>query len=542
MDVKEKILKAKYSTPRTRGDSFLISKSKINGGFFIDAKTKLPRNQELLNEIISYTTFLPKGAPTNERIYCVLNDITDRVICSCGSLKPLRFQNANRGYWKTCGKSCEVKTKHRNESLIGRKKTQQENDKRLATIRLKYGVDNVFQNKDIKKKIYTPENNAHRTMAIKQAVQLKYGVDNVFQLDSVKETIKNTNLDKYGVENPTQEGLPNEIFNADWLTRRHHTEKQSASAISQELGIDVSTVINALKRLNIEQQYYGCVTSYLEHEMSEFLDSLNIQYKSNNRNLLGGIELDFYIPEFNLAIEMNGLYWHSTEHKHKKYHQDKTNACEENGIRLIHIFEDEWLYQKEKCQDTLKHFFGLSKRGTYGRQATIKEISWKSAKEFLNKYHLLNAGVAGNYRIGAFNKDDTLIAVMIYGKTSNESGDTTSIELKRFVTDKNNNPGVASKMFTYAVRQRGYSEIIAFVDRRWFTGLVKKHIGFDVVGYTNPALWYIKGSERFHRRFISKNTLINNSECYNHTKKQMLYEMGYYQLYDSGKLKLVWRA
>lgn len=67
-----------------------------------------------------------------------------------------------------------------------------------------------------------------------------------------------------------------------------------------------------------------------------------------NWSILGDMQLDIvclntvtHEPE--IAIEFNGVYWHSVDMKPAGYHLDKTKACERLGIKLIHIWEDDWL-------------------------------------------------------------------------------------------------------------------------------------------------------------------------------------------------------
>lgn len=48
-----------------------------------------------------------------------------------------------------------------------------------------------------------------------------------------------------------------------------------------------------------------------------------------------------------IAIEFDGCYWHSLEYKRPGYHLQKTKLCESLGIRLVHIWEDEWLLKKD---------------------------------------------------------------------------------------------------------------------------------------------------------------------------------------------------
>jgi hypothetical protein len=79
-----------------------------------------------------------------------------------------------------------------------------------------------------------------------------------------------------------------------------------------------------------------------EREIKKFLNDKHIKYIENDRTTLNGLELDILIPQKNIAIEFNGLYWHSNKFKKRDYHQIKTELCDEKNIQLIHIFEDEW--------------------------------------------------------------------------------------------------------------------------------------------------------------------------------------------------------
>lgn len=64
-------------------------------------------------------------------------------------------------------------------------------------------------------------------------------------------------------------------------------------------------------------------------------------------------ELDIVLPDINLAIEYNGLYWHSSLRKPNDYHLMKSLLCREKGIRLIHIYEFEDLDTQLKLLKSL---------------------------------------------------------------------------------------------------------------------------------------------------------------------------------------------
>ena len=81
------------------------------------------------------------------------------------------------------------------------------------------------------------------------------------------------------------------------------------------------------------------------------------EYTGNN------LELDIYLPDINLAIEFNGIYYHSDENiskrsKHfntaEEYHKYKFDKCKEKNIHLIHINEQEWLNDKSFILNNIK--------------------------------------------------------------------------------------------------------------------------------------------------------------------------------------------
>ena len=114
----------------------------------------------------------------------------------------------------------------------------------------------------------------------------------------------------------------------------------------------------------------GCPECNIEKTISkaeqEIFDILNnwkiLDIQQSNRTILSyNHELDLYLPDYNLAIEYNGLYWHSSEFRDNLYHQNKYLNCYKKGINLIQIFEDEWILQKEKVIDKLKGYLNIQK-------------------------------------------------------------------------------------------------------------------------------------------------------------------------------------
>ena len=72
-----------------------------------------------------------------------------------------------------------------------------------------------------------------------------------------------------------------------------------------------------------------------ENEVFAFVKALCPDAEQSNRTVLGGKELDVFVPSRNIAVEVNGVYWHCDKRKDKKYHYNKWLKCKEQGINLI---------------------------------------------------------------------------------------------------------------------------------------------------------------------------------------------------------------
>lgn len=175
-------------------------------------------------------------------------------------------------------------------------------------------------------------------------------------------------------------------------------------------------------------------TSKAEKEIAEFLKDNNQIIIQNSRNLLQGRkELDIFIPEKNIAIEFNGLYWHSdATGTEKEYHYNKWKQCQDKGIQLITIWEDDWKNKKNLVKQMLAHKIGFSDQDKlYARKTVVRTINKKVADDFLNNNHI-QGSTDGSIRLGLHTKDsDEMVAVMVFKKRSGDE-----VELMRYATLK----------------------------------------------------------------------------------------------------------
>lgn len=290
------------------------------------------------------------------------------------------------------------------------------------------------------------------------------------------------------------------------------------------------------------------IISKPEVEITDFIKSIHEGEILNNvRNVIAPQELDIYVPDKKIAIEYNGLTWHSEEYnKDKGYHLSKLERCNEKGIKLISIFEDEWINRKEIVLGKIRHLLGKegNKERAYARKCWAMEISKEEAMDFLEQNHI-QGYVPSTIYLGCF-FNGSLVGVMAFKKEKEEG----SWELTRFATDINRVCcGVGGKLFKYFVGSYNPLHIKSFADRRWT--LDKKDnlytkLGFTLESILKPDYRYVNGFNREHKFGYRKQVLMRKYPDaglnMGMTEKEMCDALGFYRIWDCGLLKFVWEA
>jgi very-short-patch-repair endonuclease len=291
----------------------------------------------------------------------------------------------------------------------------------------------------------------------------------------------------------------------------------------------------------------GVTLSIAENEIFEYCKQLCHDAEQSNRSIIHPYEIDIYIPSKKIGIEYNGILWHSEKYKKdKNYHLEKLNLCKEKGVKLIQIFEDEYVNSKDIVLNKIKHLVGASENlpKIMGRKCEIKEIDNGLAKSFLNKYHIQGYGPS-TINIGAF-FNDLLIAVMSFKKETKESN---RWELSRFASDYNYIcQGVGGKLFKYFVREYDPDVIKSFADRRWTINEesnVYTKLGYIFDGYTEPDYKYFNPSDGIKRqhKFGFRIKLLNHKYGLplSMTESEMTKQLGYEKIYDCGLIRYIWK-
>ena len=288
----------------------------------------------------------------------------------------------------------------------------------------------------------------------------------------------------------------------------------------------------------------GRVMSNPEDEIVNVLDKICSQQR--NHTILKGKELDIFIPSLKIGIEYNGLRWHSEEFgKDHRYHLDKLNKCNEQGIKLIQIFEDEWINHRKICESKLRQICGLNTNPKiFGRKCEIREISNKNeAYDFLDKNHIQGRTVC-TVALGAYHQEE-LVGIMTFKREKEGYWD-----LNRFATDINYQCiGIGGKLFKHFVRKYPFIEVKSFADRRWTTDPTNNlytKLGFEFDSYVPPTYWYynpkVDRYKRFHKFGFRKQSLHNQYGLpLEMTEREMTTTLGYTRIWDCGLIKYIYK-
>jgi uncharacterized Zn finger protein (UPF0148 family) len=279
-------------------------------------------------------------------------------------------------------------------------------------------------------------------------------------------------------------------------------------------------------------------TSSTEMEIKEFLNNLGVECIYSDWSILEKYELDFYIPSFDLAIEFDGIYWHSEiQGKHKNYHLNKTKKCSEKGIKLLHIFENEWTNKKDIWKSMIKDKLGLNEK-IGARKCTLKQVDKSEEKQFLEENHL--QGYTNSYIAFGLYYEGELVSLMSFGK-SNFSSDV-EWELLRFASKQNTNVVDGElKLFKY-FRDNYPGGIVSYSDRRYSEDDVYTKLGFQFLYFSQPNYFYFKNPTVLEsRQKYIKSKLPNLLEKFNPnlTEWENMVLNGYDRIWDCGNS--VWK-
>jgi len=292
---------------------------------------------------------------------------------------------------------------------------------------------------------------------------------------------------------------------------------------------------------------YGCPScksfkSKAENEIINYIKSLGVSnIIQTDRKLIYPKEIDIYLPDHKFAIEYNGMFWHSfdrKETKEEKYrHYNKTKSCIENGVFLFHIFEQNWILNKNIIKSIIKSKLGKCEK-IYARKCSLEVISSKDFNNFCDRNHLQGKRYS-TIKLG-LKYNDEIVAIMGFAFHNKHQW-----ELTRFCNKLNINViGGASKLFKYFIQNYNPNEILSFCDISISDGSLYKILNMEFISISSPNYCYIKNGKVFSRYKCQKSKLKNlllDDFVDSESESDNMFRNNYRRLWDCGNYKFVWR-
>jgi G:T-mismatch repair DNA endonuclease (very short patch repair protein) len=251
----------------------------------------------------------------------------------------------------------------------------------------KYGTINLREVKSINEKIESTnlKRYGHKSPLgvkeiqnkVKETLKEKYGVTNTGACSEIRKkqvkTYKMNYMEKYGVIHPSHLHIESDklkILNDKELFTQYLIT-MGRKNMAKFLGVCMNVICVRHRQFALNILKTG--KSSAEQEISDFLDKHNIEHVRNSRDIIPPRELDIYLPQYKIAIEYNGDYWHANPEKYtneslilfsniglvraeKIWEKDaqKQMLCENKGIKLLVVWENNWEKNNEEtCKKLL---------------------------------------------------------------------------------------------------------------------------------------------------------------------------------------------
>lgn len=273
-----------------------------------------------------------------------------------------------------------------------------------------------------------------------------------------------------------------------------------------------------------------------------FPDAVQSYRKVSSTRMQRNFEIDIFIPSMSFGIEFNGLYYHSYPNKPKWYHSEKTECCAKVGIKLIHIYEDDWKFKKSVVKKTIRHLLGKTTKKYFARKLTIKHVNriTPMLKEFYNNNHMQGCPRHG-VTYGLF-ENTKLVAAMTFCAIQSIRGRASSnkeSELIRYASI-GSVVGGASRLFSHYLKSNLLvKNILSYSDNGLFDGKIYEKLGFNLLTNVRPEYSTVWKEVRKHKSSTKRDNLAKLLPNFNPDLSEMqnLIKNSIPIIFDCGKKK-----
>ena len=286
---------------------------------------------------------------------------------------------------------------------------------------------------------------------------------------------------------------------------------------ARELGVELKKSIKA---------------SAAETELAEWLSEY-ADIELRNRSIIAPQELDIFIPSHNIAIEFNGVYWHSSRFVDVDYHANKTAKCLDEGIQLIHVWSNDWDNKKPIVKSVILSKLGDTNK-LMARKCNIIIVKSKIAKPFYDANHLKGYRAA-KYHIG-LEYNGEFVMCMSFSRHKKHEWELIRMATKLDTTVV----GGMSKILSHFLKLTDAGTIMSYVDRDISNGKSYETVGFELIGNTGPSYWYVDiAGNTIPRQQMQKS--VREKDGFDGSEDEYAKQLGLFKISNSGNLIYFYR-
>ena len=354
-----------------------------------------------------------------------------------------------------------------------------------------------------------------------------------------------------------------------WFVEDLEGSPDKESVLSRRLRIADSALFNCkihgLYEQEIRGHLYGrkCPKCFSGRKSSRLEDSVaewftehhpDIRILRNVRNYFGDeksqSELDIVFPDYKVAVEIDGIFWHSYEklvsknvEDPKHYHLRKTEMCWRHAFQLVHLFDDSLNNNFELCMDLIVsklvvHGYKDEREKVFARKCKVDFVSVDEAKEFYDRNHIQGYGDGKAY--GLYYNGE-LLSCMSFRKCARNTSDIGSWCLTRYACKRGNHVvGGFERLFKHFLKDSGCRRVVSFADIGVSDGSLYERNGWRKCGDVPVDYFYVYNGRREHKFKFRLERFKNDEELYYEEglTEFELAELNYIpRVYDCGKVK-----
>ena len=472
------------------------------------------------------------------------SNIVSRACEICGCEFTVNIGNARGRNKRTCGRVCRGKTErprisgddHHMKKPEQREKVKQTTIAKYGAIGMAvpeisakvrgkmmglYGVEHALQNPVFLAAARANTDDDAHAGRVADGVMAKHGVRNIMQLPAISEKASTTRW------NQDKNQIYKDICTPEWWQENYTDTGTTIRGLMYKFGIG-ETILSA-RASELGVKIINRSRSHVETELCTRISGFAAVVE-NSRKIIPPQEIDIWLPDHGIAVEVNGLYWHTSDRLGNTYHRDKMRAVQSAGGRLMQF----WDYEVEKKGDLvigmIRNACGLCDNRIGARKLSFIDVERATGAAFMDENHLQGSGGNTAKYVGLIDDGGVLLACMSHGPSRFRKGAT---EILRFAIKQGYSiPGA----FTRLIKRSGITgTIVSYSDNRYTTGRVYDAAGFKLASEGPPTMWGTKNYDVLipRQKFMSIKTWEGADP--DATQVKNMGAMGYGVIHDAGQ-------